>query len=378
MADLLMKMPLPYEPKRQNRFILRFPSSMGINEWFVESTSRPSIKMDPVEIQFLNTSTFVSGRFTWNTINVKFILLSGASDYTTPIDLFHSEEDFFKFINNDKIIIWHCQNCISPHPKIKLLPIGLDYHTLSYRNYDKWGNKAEPMTQENELIAVKNTALPFWDRKIKAYSNFHFQMNTKFSHDRRDAINMINKEIVYYEPTEIKRIETWKNQLTYAFVISPHGNGLDCHRLWEALVLGCIPIVRTSPLDKMYIDLPVLILNKWGDLTQELLEKTVNSEQSQTELNDLTRQIADLEKKQTEYKQGTPEKENGSNAKETSKSRWSAAISIRFYKRKRRAKDDGNQQRINNILQKSKESANPGERNEIQENPRTQDSKPSQ
>ena len=212
-----------------------------------------------------------------NTINVKFILLSGASDYTTPIDLFHSEEDFFKFINNDKIIIWHCQNCISPHPKIKLLPIGLDYHTLSYRNYDKWGNKAEPMTQENELIAVKNTALPFWDRKIKAYSNFHFQMNTKFSHDRRDAINMINKEIVYYEPTEIKRIETWKNQLTYAFVISPHGNGLDCHRLWEALVLGCIPIVRTSPLDKMYIDLPVLILNKWGDLTQELLEKTVNS-----------------------------------------------------------------------------------------------------
>ena len=42
MADLLMKMPIPYEPKRQNRFILRFPSSLGINEWFVESTKRPS------------------------------------------------------------------------------------------------------------------------------------------------------------------------------------------------------------------------------------------------------------------------------------------------------------------------------------------------
>jgi hypothetical protein len=40
MADLLMKMPLPYEPKRENRFILRFPSSMGINEWFVETASR--------------------------------------------------------------------------------------------------------------------------------------------------------------------------------------------------------------------------------------------------------------------------------------------------------------------------------------------------
>jgi hypothetical protein len=72
MADLLMKMPVPYEPKRQNRFILRFPSSLGINEWFVESASRPSIKIGSTEIQFLNTSTFVAGRFNWDPISVKF------------------------------------------------------------------------------------------------------------------------------------------------------------------------------------------------------------------------------------------------------------------------------------------------------------------
>ena len=72
MADLLMKMPIPYEPKRQNRFILRFPSTLGINEWFVETAARPHITINPVEIQFLNTSTYVAGRFTWGTINVKF------------------------------------------------------------------------------------------------------------------------------------------------------------------------------------------------------------------------------------------------------------------------------------------------------------------
>ena len=72
MADLLMKMPIPYEPKRQNRFILRFPSSLGINEWFVESASRPSIKIASTEIQFLNTSTYVAGRFNWDEIPVKF------------------------------------------------------------------------------------------------------------------------------------------------------------------------------------------------------------------------------------------------------------------------------------------------------------------
>ena len=72
MADLLMKMPIPYEPKRQNRFVLRFPSSLGINEWFVESTARPKITVASTEIQFLNTSTYVAGRFNWEPLNVTF------------------------------------------------------------------------------------------------------------------------------------------------------------------------------------------------------------------------------------------------------------------------------------------------------------------
>ena len=72
MADLLMKMPIPYEPKRQNRFIVRFPSSLGINEWFVESSARPHITIAATEIPFLNTSTYVAGRFTWQTLNVTF------------------------------------------------------------------------------------------------------------------------------------------------------------------------------------------------------------------------------------------------------------------------------------------------------------------
>lgn len=72
MANLLMKMPVPYEPKKQNRFILRFPSSLGINEWFVMSASRPTINIGEVEIPFLNTSTWVAGRFTWDAIDVTF------------------------------------------------------------------------------------------------------------------------------------------------------------------------------------------------------------------------------------------------------------------------------------------------------------------
>jgi hypothetical protein len=35
-------------------------------------------------------------------------------------------------------------------------------------------------------------------------------------------------------------------KINYAFVASPYGGGPDCHRTWEALILGCIPIVKSS------------------------------------------------------------------------------------------------------------------------------------
>jgi hypothetical protein len=71
MADLLMKMPFQYEPKRKNRFIITFPSSLGINSWYVESASRPTIDITKKEIKFLNTETYVSGSFKWGEITVK-------------------------------------------------------------------------------------------------------------------------------------------------------------------------------------------------------------------------------------------------------------------------------------------------------------------
>jgi hypothetical protein len=64
-------------------------------------------------------------------------------------------------------------------------------------------------------------------------------------------------------------------QKDFAFIISPHGGGYDCHRLWEALILGCIPIVKTSPIDKLYQDLPVLIVQSWSDVTMDLLVKII-------------------------------------------------------------------------------------------------------
>lgn len=69
MADLLLKSPTPYEPKRKNRWIIRFPADLGIQEWWLVSANRPTINQNVVEIPFINTSTFVVGRFKWNTIS---------------------------------------------------------------------------------------------------------------------------------------------------------------------------------------------------------------------------------------------------------------------------------------------------------------------
>ena len=70
MADLLLKMPLQYEPLRKNRWLLRFPSDLGIQEWFCQSAARPKLSQDATEIDFLNTKTYVVGKYKWDQIQV--------------------------------------------------------------------------------------------------------------------------------------------------------------------------------------------------------------------------------------------------------------------------------------------------------------------
>lgn len=70
--DLLQRMPLQFEPMRKNRWLLRFPSDLGISEWMLASGQRPRINQGSTEIQFLNTSTWVAGRYTWDSLSYTF------------------------------------------------------------------------------------------------------------------------------------------------------------------------------------------------------------------------------------------------------------------------------------------------------------------
>lgn len=70
MSDLLLRMPLNYEPLRKNRWLLRFPSDLGIQEWTVSKAKRPKINQEAKPIEFLNTETYVVGRYKWDPITV--------------------------------------------------------------------------------------------------------------------------------------------------------------------------------------------------------------------------------------------------------------------------------------------------------------------
>lgn len=209
-------------------------------------------------------------------IHCRFILVSGDSDTTIPEEVFTCEEDFLAFTNNENLIHWYSQNCVlSDHPKLSKIPIGLDYHTMSNKHTD-WGEKISPGEQEQLLQTIVHHSKPFWEREIKCYSNFHFSMTAKYGFDRKYAIRDIPKELVFYENKKINRKETWEIQSKYAFVISPHGNGLDCHRTWEALCLGCIVIVKKSGISDLFDGLPVLVVDDWKDITDNLLHSTLD------------------------------------------------------------------------------------------------------
>jgi len=204
-------------------------------------------------------------------IKTKFILVSGDCDISVSDLLSPSELE--NFTNHPLLIRWYSQNCTTfSYKKIRQIPIGLDYHTMVKDT--SWGAKMTPAEQEALLVETREKAPPLVEKIGKAYANFHFSLKGRYCFDRREALNQLNKECVFYEPTQVERKTTWENQVKYAFVISPHGNGLDCHRTWEALCLGCIPIVKTSPLDFLYEGLPVLIVNRWSDISPELLERT--------------------------------------------------------------------------------------------------------
>jgi hypothetical protein len=216
-------------------------------------------------------------------INKKFVLVSGDSDINVPLEILNNYE-FNILINSNNLIKWFIQNTqIQNNKKIIQLPIGLDYHTISNNPSHFWKSDNEghlPKEQEEILVNIRNTSLKFFDRIPKIYVNFTIS-NDRFN-QRKNCLKIIPNNLLIKNESNIKRTETWNNIIKYSFVLSPFGNGMDCHRTWETLCLGSIPIIKAPNFKKLFEDLPVLIVDDWSEINQEVLINTIDKFKEKT------------------------------------------------------------------------------------------------
>lgn len=82
-----------------------------------------------------------------------------------------------------------------------------------------------------------------------------------------------DKPWVTYRPDRIP-FDQWLDELQeHEFVASPAGNGIDCHRSWEALYLGTVPIVRPYRSLTRFASLPIMFLDDWTKLHRHHIDE---------------------------------------------------------------------------------------------------------
>jgi hypothetical protein len=199
-------------------------------------------------------------------ISTPFILVSGDSDL--PINLASLGDALTAVLQNPLLRAWYAQNRDFDHPKLHSLPIGMNLHNL-------WGNPLQwgggfilPTLQELQIQTIALSAPPLVGRIPKIFCNWHFSIDRA---DRKACYEQIDHSICYFQPKPLPVDQTWESQAQYQFVLSPHGAGLDCHRTWEALLLGSIPIVKEAKLNDLFTDLPVVVVHDWGEINTAFL-----------------------------------------------------------------------------------------------------------
>ena len=202
-----------------------------------------------------------------------FVLVSGDSD--APInDSLLADPSINALVSSKLLLKWYAQNLSAHHPSLFSLPIGLDYHTM-WEKPGHWGLTAvSPISQENSLINILAASPEFNQRYLAAYCNWHFAIGRG---DRRECFEKIDRSVCLFETNVVTRNSSWLRQAERMFVVSPEGAGMDCHRTWEALLLGCIPIVKRNPISNLFADLPIIVVDDWAEANRDTMFEYVRT-----------------------------------------------------------------------------------------------------
>jgi hypothetical protein len=180
-----------------------------------------------------------------------FVLVTHNSDFYAP-------NSFRSRLEDKKIIAWYGSNPdVRNHAKFFPIPIGL-------------ANRRWPGGNLNKLTyAFEKHRKPWLNRTTLLYVNFNLGTNKA---QRQAALSQAKLIKDVQIITKSVSFETYLEQVGNAkFVLSPPGNGIDCHRTWEALMLGAAPVVLSSGLDPLFNKIPSVIIDNWAKLTENFL-----------------------------------------------------------------------------------------------------------
>lgn len=158
---------------------------------------------------------------------------------------------------------WYCTNCCINEPNVEGLPFGIS---------DSGGNTQFYDFYKNVELKSKSKLL---------YVNFQFYTNERI--DLFKYFYGCNNVTVEKD----KLFEHYMDQLNqHHFCLCPVGNGIDCYRIWEALYMGCIPIIELHPGFIFLHDtrLPILVVDNFYRITNKSLTNFLNANTDQLEL----------------------------------------------------------------------------------------------
>ena len=131
-----------------------------------------------------------------------------------------------------------------------------------------------PIGLENEGYLLNGVLSDYLSMvpKLKPWSSRDIQVLVCFSvhtnlNERSEALyfaRQIDGALIVDKPVTPRQ---YRELLSNSkFVISPPGNGIDCHRTWESMFLGAIPIVKKSFWPFSKFEMNIRILDAWEQL----------------------------------------------------------------------------------------------------------------
>lgn len=131
---------------------------------------------------------------------------------------------------------------------------------------------AIPIGLENQRYLQNGVPSDFYNQEKKPWNNRKIDLLVAFSF----ATNIQERRLAYYAAKDLKGMfiqesfvspHEYRNLVSNSkFVLSPPGNGPDCHRTWEAIYLGAIPIVHSQYWNFPGLESNVGVVENWNDL----------------------------------------------------------------------------------------------------------------